>query len=76
MADYFGTITPLQDPFKKNNINGVSIVMSRNIFNGAPNFWAKIEFKNGDTTGEHIIRNCANLADAFEKAQAFVNSLS
>lgn len=50
--------------------------MSRSIFNDAPYFWAKIEFKNGDTTGEHTIRNCANLADAFEKAQAFVNSLS
>lgn len=29
MPDYFGTITPLQDPFKKKNING------------APYFWAK-----------------------------------
>lgn len=76
MSDYFGTITPLQDPFKKKNIDGVSIVMSRSLLNGAPYFWARIKFKNGDTEGEHTIRDCANLADAFEKAQAFVNSLS
>ena len=76
MADYFGTITPLQDPFKKKNVNEVIIVMSRSVFNGTPFFWAKVGFKNGDTTGEHMIRDCANLADAFEKAQAFVNSLS
>lgn len=76
MIDYFGTITPLQDPFKKENINGVMIVMSRDIFNKAPFFWAKVEFKNGNTTGEHMISDCANLADAFEKVQAFVNSLS
>lgn len=76
MADYFGTIASLQDPFNKNNIEGVSIVMYRNAFTRKPVFYAKIEFKNGPTSGEHTITNCVNLADAFEKAQAFVNSLS
>lgn len=76
MTDYFGTITPLQDPFSKSNIEGVSITMYRNTFTKAPVFYARISFKNGSTTGEHLINNCANLADAFEKAQAFVNSLS
>ena len=31
--------------FKKNNINGVSIIMSRNIFNGTPNFWPEQNLK-------------------------------
>lgn len=76
MADYFGTITPLQDPFSKSNIEDISIKMYRNVFTKAPMFYARISFKNGSTTGEYLINDCANLADAFEKAQAFVNSLS
>lgn len=32
MTDYFGTIASLQDPFNKNNIEGVSIVMYRSAF--------------------------------------------
>lgn len=38
-------------------------------------FEARIEFKNGETSGTHVINKCSDLADAFIKAQRFVESL-
>lgn len=68
-------ISVIKNPFDKKCIKRISITMYKNIFTEVFEFEARIEFKNEKTSGTHTIDKCKDLADAFIKAQKFVESL-
>lgn len=68
-------VSLINDPFKQDYIERVSLTISKSIFGGKFRCYAVIEFKNGNTSGKHEINDCKDLADAFHKAKQFVESL-
>lgn len=68
-------VSLINDPFKQDYIERVSLNISKAIFTGRFMCYAVIEFKNRNTHGEHKINDCKDLADAFHKAKQFIESL-
>ncbi len=46
----------INDPFDKNNIESIHVWFSRGIISGKMSATGKVEFKNGDTSGEQMFR--------------------
>lgn len=65
----------INDPFKQDCIERITLNMSKSIFSGKFMCYAIIEFKNSNTCGRHEINDCKDLADAFHKAKQFIESL-
>lgn len=68
-------VSLINDPFKQDYIERVSLNIYKGPFTGKFKCCAIIEFKNGNTCGRHEIENCKDLADAFHKAKQFIESL-
>lgn len=68
-------VSLINDPFKQDCIERVSLNISKAIFTGKFMCYAIIEFKNGNTCERHEINDCKDLADAFHKAKQFIESL-
>lgn len=63
----------LKDPFATKHIDGVLLRAWRQ-YDGSFNFYAKVEFKNGDTKGEQQI-NAASFDELISKTKAFIETL-
>lgn len=68
-------VSLINDPFKQDCIERVSLTISKTPFSHRFICYAIIEFKNGNTCGKHQIDDCKDLADAFHKAKQFIESL-
>lgn len=64
----------IKNPFSKDNITGISIVMGKNVFSGGFYFRGDVEFRNGQTQGRQVF-NGDNLVDVFIKVKEFCESL-
>ncbi len=65
-------ISILKDPFSKDCVHGVRIVMMTT-YAGVRIFFAKVEFKNGGTTGEQDIRG-DSMDDVILKTKEFLET--
>lgn len=76
MSNLFGNLpSVVKNPFTKSSIERISIVMYRNAFNWNDiTYYAKIEFRNGNTKGEQEIKGI-DLADVFIKTKEFCEQL-
>lgn len=68
-------VSLINDPFKQDCIERVSLNIAKGPFTGRFMCYAIIKFKNRNTCGRHEINDCKDLADAFHKAKQFIESL-
>jgi hypothetical protein len=66
-------VSILKDPFASSNIEAVMLRAWRK-YDGAFDFYSKVEFKNGNTKGEQQI-DAASFEELLTKTKAFLETL-
>jgi len=69
------TVSTFKDPFKSDKVTEIRMVIRNDYWsNYQTEFKATVSFKNGDTSGDHIIKG-KDFPDLVQKVEAFIKNL-
>jgi hypothetical protein len=66
-------VSVIKDPFKKDGLSGISIQYITWALK--PYWWAKVEFKNGNTSGDQRTPNCDTFEEVIIALKQILNSV-
>ncbi len=70
------TLSTINDPFSKTTINGITIRYQTSLFSKKTYWYAKVEFKNGKTSGEQYIGDYQTYEQLMINLDNFLNELN
>ena len=70
----FDNPSVINDPFNSDSLNAITIRFNSDL--GAEKcWWARVEFKNGNTSGEQKTPSCASFNEVMSHLKAIIDSL-
>jgi len=78
--NYIGTekeskLSIVQDPFKKDKVDSISIMMEKVIFSKEYYWYAMVRFKNGNTSGSQRTSDCKTYEQVYIELKQILESL-